>query len=104
MQHVSIPHQQIESFCEKWKISQLALFGSVLRDDFTAQSDIDILVDFDANAKWSFFDLSDMEDELCTMFGRKVDLVSKKGVEKSRNPIRKKQILDSAQVIYDSAA
>lgn len=51
MPHISIPHDQIESFCENWKISQLALFGSVLRDDFTAQSDIDILVDFDADVK-----------------------------------------------------
>lgn len=104
MVHISIPEDRIESFCSKWKVSQLALFGSVLRDDFSPDSDIDVLVTFIPDAKWSFFDLSDMEDDLTAIFGRKIDLISKKGIEQSRNPIRKEQILSSAQVIYDSAA
>jgi predicted nucleotidyltransferase len=95
---------RIESFCSKWKISQLALFGSVLRDDFGPESDIDVLVTFAPDARWTLFDLSDMEDDLAAIFGRQVDLVSKRGIEQSRNPLRKEQILSSAQVIYDAAA
>ena len=101
---VNVPHDRIKGFCVKWKISQLALFGSVLRDDFSPASDVDVLVSFAPDADWSLFDLADMEAELAKLFGRKVDLASKKGIEQSRNPIRKQEILGSAQVIYDEAA
>lgn len=102
--NIVIQRDLIKRFCNKWKISQLALFGSVVRDDFGPESDIDVLVSFEPDTNWTLFDLSDMEDDLAAIFGRQVDLVPKKGIEQSRNPLRKKQILDSAQVIYDSAA
>ena len=104
MLKIKIPQRQIISFCTKWKVAQLSLFGSVLRNDFGPASDIDVLVEFGSDAKWSLFDLSDMEDELSVIFQRRIDLVLKKGIEQSRNPIRRQQILSSAQVIYDSAA
>jgi len=98
-----IPEEKITSFCQQWKITEFALFGSVLRDDFTFNSDIDVLVTFAPDAKWTLMDHVDMQDELKTIFGRNVDLVSKRGIERSRNHIRRKEILDSAEVIYAAA-
>ena len=101
---INIPMDKIQQFCSRWKIAQLALFGSVLRDDFGPSSDIDVLVAFLPEALWSLFDLADMETELSGILGRHVDLVTKKGIEQSRNAIRRNQILKSTQVIYDTAA
>jgi uncharacterized protein len=98
--HIEIPRGKIAEFCRKWKIREFALFGSVLRDDFRPDSDIDVLVTFDENAHHSLFDLVDMQDELKEIFGREVDLVSKRGIESSRNYIRKNVILSSAEAIY----
>jgi predicted nucleotidyltransferase len=98
--HIEIPKEKIVEFCRKWKIREFALFGSVLRDDFRPDSDIDVLVTFDENAHHSLFDLVDMQDELKEIFGREVDLVSKRGIESSRNYIRKNVILGSAEAIY----
>ena len=98
--HIEIPKEKIVEFCRKWKIREFALFGSVLRDDFRPDSDIDVLVTFDENAHHSLFDLVDMQDELKEIFGREVDLVSKRGIESSRNYIRKNAILSSAEAIY----
>ena len=79
---------------------ELALFGSALRDDFGPESDVDVLVSFDRDAKLTLFDMSRMEEELEAMFGRRVDIVSRRGIEASRNHLRRKAILDSAEVIY----
>jgi predicted nucleotidyltransferase len=98
--HIEMPKEKIVEFCRKWKIREFALFGSVLRDDFRPDSDIDVLVTFDENAHHSLFDLVDMQDELKEIFGREVDLVSKRGIESSRNYIRKNVILSSAEAIY----
>ena len=98
--HIEIPEEKIAEFCRKWKIREFALFGSVLRDDFRPDSDIDVLVTFDENAHHSLFDLVDMQDELKEIFGREVDLVSKRGIESSRNYIRRNVILSSAEAIY----
>jgi len=76
------------------------LFGSVLSDDFGPDSDIDILVTFAPEAKRTLFDMVDMKEELEAIFGRKVDLVSRRGVESSRNPIRRKAILSSAKIVH----
>jgi uncharacterized protein len=82
-------------------VSEFALFGSVLRDDFRPDSDVDVLVSFPSyEATPSLFDHIDMQDELEAIFGRRVDLISKKGIETSRNPYRKKAILESARVVY----
>ncbi len=78
----------------------MALFGSVLRDDYQPDSDVDVLVTFAPDAKWNLFDHVDMEDELAKILGRPVDLVSRRGIERSRNPFRRRAILDSAQVVH----
>jgi hypothetical protein len=78
----------------------LAIFGSALRADFRPDSDVDVLVSFAPEAKVSLFDMVHMQDELNQIFGRDVDLISKRGVEDSRNYLRRKAILESAQVIY----
>ena len=98
--HIDIPRDAIASFCKRWQVTELALFGSVLRDDFGQESDMGVLVRFEEEARHTLFDLDRMEEELTTIFGRKVDLVSWRGVEQSRNYIRRKAILDSAEVIY----
>ena len=96
----SIPHTAISELCRRWNISQLALFGSALRDDFTDSSDIDLLVSFDVQARLGLLDHIQIENELSEIFGRDVDLVTKRAVEESHNWIRRKSILDSLQVIY----
>lgn len=95
-----IPLNEISVFCRKWNILEFSLFGSVLREDFSPESDIDVLVLFHPDTHYSFFDLVHMQDELKEIFGREVDLVSKRGIEASRNPIRRKAILESAEVVY----
>ena len=94
---ITLPQKEIEGFCVKWKVSEMALFGSVLSEEFGSESDIDVLVSFQADAGWSLFDFVDMIDELKDIFGRKVDLVEKDSL---RNPFRKEAILSSNEVIY----
>ena len=96
----SLTKEQVVEFCQKWQITEFALFGSVLRDDFTAKSDVDVLVTFAPQARRSLFDLVNMTDELAQLLGRKVDILTRKSVEQSHNWIRKQEILNTAQVIY----
>jgi len=98
--HIDIPRDEIAVFCKRWQVTELALFGSVLRDDFGPDSDVDVLARFEEEARHTLFDLDRMEEELTTIFGRKVDLVSWRGVEQSQNYIRRKAILQSAETIY----
>ena len=100
--HIDIPSDKIAAFCQIWQITRLSLFGSILRDDFGPDSDIDVLVKFDEAAHPTLFDMSRMEVELKEILGRKVDLVSQRGVERSRNYIRRKAILGSAEILYGS--
>ena len=98
---IDVPVSEIEAFCKEWRIVEFSLFGSALRcADFTDASDVDVLVVFADGARISLFDMVDMQDELEDMFGRKVDLVSKWAVERSRNKFRRSSILDSARVVY----
>ena len=99
---IEIPSERIAAFCERWSITKLALFGSVLRDDFGPDSDIDVLAGFDEAARHTLFDMDRMEEELEAIFGRDVDLVSWRGVERSPNPLRRKAILQSAELVYGS--
>jgi len=94
---INIDREVIADFCKKWKITECALFGSVLRDDFAPDSDIDVLVSFDSSAHWSLFDLVEMREELQGFFGREVDLIEKDGL---RNPFRRHEILTTRQIIY----
>lgn len=98
--HIEIPEEKIKVFCRKWNITEFSLFGSVLSGDFRPDSDIDVLVTFSEDAQHSLFDLVHMQNELKEIFGRNVDLVSRRGLEASRNYIRKKAILESAESIY----
>jgi predicted nucleotidyltransferase len=97
---VSIPRKKLAEFCRRWRISELALFGSALRDDFRPNSDIDLLVSFSPRTKISLFDLVRMQNELKEIFGREVDLVERRAIEKSENYIRRKSILSNTKVIY----
>jgi predicted nucleotidyltransferase len=97
---IKIPTDKIASFCDRWQVTELAVFGSILRGDFGPDSDIDLLVSFAPDARWSLFDLVDMEAELKAVLGREVDLVERGAVELSENYIRRKSILDNLEVIY----
>lgn len=95
--HVPLPPDALNAFCHKWRVQELALFGSVLREDFSPQSDVDVLVTFDPKAPWSLWDVIAMREELQGMLGRKVDLVEKEAI---RNPFRRREILRTQQVVY----
>lgn len=97
---MGVSSDEIATFCKRKKITELALFGSVLRDDFGPDSDIDVLVKFSPDAKLSFLALDQMEKELGKMLGRPVDLIEKVAIEKSPNWIRRENILSSAKTIY----
>ena len=97
---LQVPTENVDAFCRKWKIAEMALFGSVLREDFRPDSDIDVLVSFEGDAPWDLWNLIAMQDELSEMFGRDVDLVEKKNLV---NPFRRHAILSSKQVIYAAA-
>ena len=97
---VHLPKEDLSAFCERWGITEVALFGSVLRDDFKPDSDVDVLVRFRADATPSLFGLARMEAELSELVGRRVDLVPREGVERSPNYIRREAILATAKVIH----
>ena len=99
---IALDHAQIAAFCQRWQITEFALFGSVLRDDFRPDSDVDVLVTFAPAAHWRLRDYVTMQDELETMFGRPVDLVERPDVEASSNPFRRKSILRNVEPIYAS--
>ena len=97
---LSVSKETIAGFCRKWKIVEFALFGSVLRDDFRPDSDVDVLVTFSSDSDWGVEHLLDMKEELELLFGRAVDLVEKRLVEDSRNYIRRKHILSHMEAVY----
>jgi len=92
-----IDHETIADFCRRWKVTELSLFGSVLRDDFRPDSDVDVLVTFSADAPWSLLDLVTMQESLHKIFGREVHLVEQAGL---RNPFRRHAILKHREVIF----
>ena len=100
MIRVEVNKDKIQSFCLKWKVTELALFGSVLRDDFPPGSDIDVLVSFEPTARWSLMAMVEMQDELEKILGRKVDLVERSAIERSENYIRRQHIVASAEPFY----
>ena len=94
---VELPREKIEDFCRRWKVVEFALFGSILREDFYSDSDVDVLVTFSPSAHHSLFDLARMEQELGEIFRRTVDLVEIAGV---RNPFRRHEIIRSMEIVY----
>lgn len=98
--HRNIPTEKLAEFCRRWRITEMSLFGSALRDDFGPESDIDILVTFAPDAHPTLFTLQDVQTELEALFGRRVDIMTRRAVELSRNPWRRRAILESSRVLY----
>jgi predicted nucleotidyltransferase len=96
---IYIPRKKIIEFCKRWQVVELSLFGSILREDFNHDSDIDVLVTFKTGAHVSLFDLAQMQVELKDIFSREVDLVEKASL---RNPYRRREILQTAKRVYAS--
>lgn len=97
---IQLPRPELAAFCQKWKIKEMSFFGSVLREDFRSDSDIDIIVNFEDNSTWGILELVRMKRELKTLLGREVDLMTKKSIEQSHNWIRRQEILGTAQIVY----
>jgi len=102
IERIPIDRGRIAEFCRRWSITELSLFGSVLRDDFRPDSDVDVLVNFHPDAHWTLLDLAEMGEELEGILDRKVDLLTRRGVQQSRNPLRRQAILSTAEVVYES--
>ena len=95
-----IGDEELASFCVKWQILRLELFGSALRQDFGPDSDVDLLVTFAPDAPWSLLDIVHLEEELSLLMGRKAEIAERSAIEQSANPFRRKRILGSAQLLY----
>ena len=98
--NLTIDREAVADFCRRWDITQLWLFGSVLRDDFGPESDVDVLVTYGPDARLSLFAHHDMQAELAAVFGHPVDVMSRKSIEQSANWIRRRAILESAELYY----
>ena len=97
--NLQLPEKQIADFCQRWKVIEFSLFGSVVGKGFQTDSDVDVLISFEPEVRWSLFDIISMQDELKEIFGREVDLVEREGLV---NPFRRQAILNSRKVIYES--
>jgi hypothetical protein len=95
--NLKVDREALAEFCRKWRVRELSIFGSALRDDFGPESDLDFLVSFQPGTPLNIDGLLDMKEELETLFGRPVDLIEKEAL---RNPWRKYEILRTREVIY----
>lgn len=100
MVRVVLDRSVLADFCRKWGVSELALFGSAVREDFRPDSDLDVLVTPSVGRVWSLLQLGEMREELSVISGRPVDLVVRRAVERSPNWIRRREILESAETVY----
>lgn len=98
---IGLTPEMISQFCKKWSISKLELFGSVLRSDFTPESDIDFLVSFSPGARRGLFTRIQIMHELEDLTTRRVDVIARKSIEDSENWIRRREILTTVKAIYD---
>ncbi len=96
---ISIPYAAIREFCRRNRVRRLALFGSVLRDDFTPTSDVDMLIEFDSGVRIGLIGLMRLQNELSQIVGRKVDLRTPQDL----NPLFRDEVLNEAEVIYEQA-
>src|SRR2546423_3957148 len=99
---IDLGAQSIRDFCQKWKVKELSVFGSVLRDDFAPESDLDFLADFEEDAEWDLSDVAEMREELGAIVDRKVDLLSRFALNSSRNWLFRKIVLSSLETVYAS--
>lgn len=97
---IPLDRLRIEEFCRRWGVSEFSLFGSVLREDFRPDSDVDVMVSFAPGVHRTLLDLAAMQEELEGILGRNVDLLTRRGVEQARNPLRREEILSTAETIY----
>jgi hypothetical protein len=97
---LDLPLAEISAFCRRWGITELAVFGSAVRGELTPDSDVDFLVTWEPDRHWSLVDHHRLEQELATIVGRPVDLVSRKAIEGSANFVIRKHILGSAKTLY----
>lgn len=95
-ERIDIPMDALADLCRRYHVRELALFGSVLRDDFREDSDIDILVEYEPDAQVGLYEHFDLQRDLARLLGRKVDLVSKRGL----NVVIRDDVLRSSQVLY----
>jgi predicted nucleotidyltransferase len=95
--HLQVTEAQLADFCRRWQITELALFGSVVRDDFRPESDVDVMVTFAPGAHRSLWDVVELKDELTKLFGREVDVMTSKDI---RNPFRRRSIERDLTVVY----
>ncbi|MBP0027688.1 nucleotidyltransferase family protein [Roseofilum sp. Guam] len=98
-QRLGTTPEHLTEFCQRWSIIELALFGSILRDDFNANSDVDVLVTFKPDHSWGL-EFIQMREQLATLFHRPVDLITRQSINNSPNMLRRQNILNSAEVIY----
>lgn len=96
-ENLKLPNEAIAEFCRKWHVREFSLFGSVLRDDFRTDSDVDVLVSFEPGIAFGLWELDEMQEELETAFGRKVDLIEKEAL---RETSRRERILHARKVVY----
>ena len=94
------PYRKITAFCKRWKVVEFALFGSSVRDDFSPESDVDVLVSFTPDSNWGLFEHIQMKQELKGIFGRDVDLITRRALEQSRNTLLRSEILGTAKVVF----
>lgn len=99
---INLPKAAIAEFCQRWKIIELAVFGSVLREDFNIDSDIDFLFTFSPEAQWGLFKVMEIQQELEQLVGRPIDFVSKNAIQRSNNWLRRQEILGTAKIIYEA--
>ena len=96
-QRLKVSYRDLADLCQRWKIEEMALFGSVLRDDFDENSDVDLLIVFEPKHGWNLFDLMDLQAELEHLFHRSVDVLQKKELT---NPHRRREILKTHRLVY----
>lgn len=94
---LTLDHGRLGELCRRWRIVELALFGSAVREDFREDSDVDVLVSFAPEAKWTLLDLVRLRDELQVLVGRDVDLIEERAL---KNPFRRARILSEKQVLF----
>lgn len=99
-QRLGATPESVAELCRKWRIVKLEVFGSILRDDFRPDSDIDLLATFEPHVRWSAFRLHQAEREFEQLFGRRVELISRRALERSENNIRRAAILKHTETLY----
>ena len=94
---IELPMREIQEFCRKYGVEEFSLFGSVLRDDFGPDSDVDVMLKFKPGYGFTFENTPDIQDDLQRIFGRAVDVIEK---DRIRNPFRRHAIMSSYRVVY----